>query len=104
VSETFISLQFAAGALTIENADRIRQLFSDALNNSSDLALDLGEVQSCDAAGLQLICSLYKSAAERRRRVRIAALSPAVEGTAAVLGLSLQEITGETGRSNDHGL
>lgn len=80
------------GEWSIGNAEELRQLLMESLTRGPDVILDLSGVQACDTAVLQLICSVRKSAVERRRRFQIAALSPAVEEAAAALGLPIREL------------
>ena len=83
----------AGGEWSIGNADELRDLLAGFLAQGS-VVVDFAGVTSCDTAALQLICSLRKTAIERGLRVRIAALSPAIEEVAAALGLAIAEITG----------
>jgi anti-anti-sigma factor len=94
VTETVISTKTTRGELTIRNAEEVRRLMSGALDAGAGLVLDVTDIQACDTAGLQLICSLRKSAAERGQRFRISGASAAVEECAAALGLSMAELNG----------
>jgi anti-anti-sigma factor len=85
------------GELNITNASELVERLAGSLNRSGDIVADFSEVQSCDTAALQIICSWRKSALEQGRRARIAAFSHAVEETAAVLGVSIQELSGRSG-------
>ena len=87
------------GELSIRNADGLRALFAESLERSHDLALDLSGIRTCDAAGLQLIWSLRRSAVERGRRVRTSRVSAVIESTAAALGLPIQEFEGAPGEN-----
>jgi anti-anti-sigma factor len=85
-----------SGELSIENAEELLQLFTEALCHNPELVVDFTEVQTCDTAVLQLICSLRKTTARDGQRFRIAALSPAIEDAAAAIGLSVREWTTES--------
>ena len=85
------------GEITIRNAAELRRRFTDALDRKADLVADLSTVESCDAAGLQLICSSRKTATARGLRLRIESLSPAIEAAARGIGLPLVELTGQEG-------
>jgi len=79
------------GELSIQCADDLHRLFTESIGRDVDLVLDLSEVQTCDTAALQLICSLRKTAVRRGRGFRIAALSPAIELTVSALGMQCEE-------------
>lgn len=81
------------GELSIRNAAEWHQFLGESLGRGPELVLDLTQVETCDTAGLQLICSLRKTAALRGVRIRIAAMSPAIEATATAVGLAIQEFT-----------
>lgn len=87
------------GEFSIRNADDLRAFLADSLARSPDLGLvvDLGDVPTCDAAALQLIWSLGKSAAACGKRLRLGAVSEAVASTAAALGLPFQELVDDGG-------
>jgi anti-anti-sigma regulatory factor len=89
--------------LTIENAEDLRQFLVAALERSSEPALDFSAVRDCDTAGLQLICSLRKTATERGQQLRITAISPLVQAAAAEIGLPMEELAGPAG-NKDHGV
>jgi anti-anti-sigma regulatory factor len=81
------------GELTIRDVDELRRLFTSVLNRNSKLVVDFSEVEDCDAAALQLICSLQKTAVRDGLRLEYAPLSPAIEAAAAALGLALKDLT-----------
>lgn len=77
--------------LTIQNADELHRQLVEALESGGDVVVDLGGVETCDTAALQLICSAAKTAVARGVRFELASVSPAVETTAVDLGLSIQQ-------------
>ena len=81
------------GELSIRNVAELHQRLGESLGRGPDLVLDFTQVESCDTAGLQLICSLRKTAVQRGLRFRVATMSPAIEATAAALGFALQKST-----------
>jgi anti-anti-sigma factor len=87
-----------SGEWSIDNAEELRKFLADSLESGPDVILDLSGVLACDTAGLQLICSLRQTAVQRGGRLRIAALSPAIEETAAALGLPIPELMEGSGR------
>jgi anti-anti-sigma regulatory factor len=81
-----------AGKLDISIADELRTALRAHLAQYPAPALDLSQVEKCDAAVLQLLWS-----AQRTSPVRIAGCCPAVKEAAVALGLSLQELGGKSG-------
>jgi len=86
------------GSFTIRNAGELMEVLAGSLRQSGDIVADFSEVQECDTASLQLLCAWSRTAAERGRRVRVAAFSPAIESTAAALGLSTSDLNGGDNR------
>lgn len=80
------------GELSIRNAEELHKILAGTLDRGLAVVLDFAEVQSCDTAALQLICSLHKTAVQRGIQFRIAAASPAIEVTAAALGFAIPEL------------
>ena len=74
-----------SGELTIRNAGEWKKWLCESLAGQHDLAVDCSEVEECDAAGIQLICSLLT-----RGDVRVCAFSAAVREAAADLGVSFE--------------
>jgi len=64
--------------LTIYHALEQKQFLLDALSATSDLELNLAQVDKMDTAGLQLLVLLKKEAQRADKRVRIVAHSQAV--------------------------
>jgi anti-anti-sigma regulatory factor len=78
------------GEQTIRTADELHEALAQYLDRGLDVVVDLSEVNECDAAALQLIFALRQSAVQRKQRFHITAVSPAIAGTAAALGLDLE--------------
>jgi len=91
------------GEWSIRNVEALQKLLAGQLDGSADVVLDLGAVRECDTAVLQLLCAAQKTAAGRGARWRIARLSPAIEETAAAIGLSPAEFAGSGGEER-HGV
>ena len=87
------------GELTIASAAELRELFVDG-SIYGEGVVDLSGVEVCDVAGLQLLCSLRKTAAERGATIRLSKISPAVSQTAAAIGLGSVELFGEASRAD----
>jgi anti-anti-sigma regulatory factor len=75
------------GEQTIRTADKLRKALADYLDHGLAVVMDLSEVQVSDAAALQLILALRRSAAQREQTFHIKAASQAITETAAALGL-----------------
>lgn len=80
-----------SGAWDIANAEELRAIFAGQLDSGEDIVLDLSGVEACDAAALQLICSLGKTAAQRGLHLRLTAVSPAISAIADALGVPLPD-------------
>lgn len=81
------------GALTLYTFENLRPQMLDRLSRRTGQAWDLAQVDSCDCAGLQLLCSARKSATTSEISLQIVNPSPAVVSAAEGLGLDLREIT-----------
>lgn len=79
-------------ALTIYDTARLREVLLKWIGAQRDVAIDLSEANKCDAAGLQLLCSIRKTAEHTGKKVRIAGVSRAVLDTMAAAGLKPEEI------------
>lgn len=82
----------ARGDLHISEAEELKAALLRELAASPAVVLDLSDVNSCDAASFQLLCSLRKSAERDGKQYRIAARSAAVREECAILGISLEEL------------
>ncbi|HEY2015644.1 MAG TPA: STAS domain-containing protein [Bryobacteraceae bacterium] len=87
-----------SGSLSIRTITELHRQLSAYAVQGPDLVVDLSAVQECDTAGLQLIVSLRKTAAERKQHLLFAHVSPALAETAAALGFAI--VTG----GDDRGL
>ena len=76
-----------AGEWCVANAEELRALLAGFLKPGEDIDLDLAGVERCDAAALQLFCSLRRTARDRGLRPR----------RAAALGLGLDELEADDG-------
>jgi anti-anti-sigma regulatory factor len=82
------------GHLHISDAEELRAALLGGLASDAGLTLDLSGVESCDAAGFQLLCSAQKSARESNKGFHISALPVAMREAAATLGLSVEDFAG----------
>ena len=81
------------GEWTIRNSDELKRRCG-ALLGEAPAALDLAGVCRCDAAALQVLCSLHKTAAQNGQLLQTRVLSPAIEAMAAALGVPTASLTG----------
>ncbi len=81
------------GALTLYTVETLRPQMMDRLSHRDGFEWDLARVDSCDCAGLQLLCSARKSAVAAEISLKIINPSPAIVTAAEGLGLDLAEIT-----------
>jgi len=84
----------AAGTLDTYGAAELRDALARALEERASLALDLSAVESCDFTAIQLLCSARRSAREQGKPFAVTALSEAVAGACASLGLPPEALTG----------
>ncbi len=81
-----------AGTLEIAVAEELHHALRDFICRDRGEDVDLSEVDGCDAAGLQLLCSARKTAERFSRPFQFIGLSAAIRNAASGLGFSL---TGE---------
>jgi anti-anti-sigma factor len=84
-----------AGALDIEAAPELRKALSESIEANAGLTLDLGAVDACDTAALQVLYSARKTANGANKPMRILGMSAAVADAAAALGLAIDELSEE---------
>jgi anti-anti-sigma regulatory factor len=77
------------GDLHISDVEELRNGLLDWLHDPSATALELAEVERCDTASLQLLCSLNQSAQHMGKQCRISVLPPAILEISGILGFSM---------------
>src|SRR5579872_2922584 len=77
------------GALDINTVAEIHTALRELFSHPSNLSLDLSEIETCDAAGLQLLQSAEKTAETSARRLEFVGVPAAVRDTASALGLRI---------------
>lgn len=92
------------GPLTISSVEELHEVLTRYASREPNLVLDLSGVETCDAAGLQLLCSLRRSAAALGKRLRISTVSEPFTTLASALGLPVESLTLTAGRSDEEGL
>ena len=80
-----------SGSVEITGAKELQDGLRDFIDGTSRAILDLSEVDSCDTAFLQLLCSARKTAERSGKQFELSGLSAAVRDASAALGLSLTE-------------
>ena len=81
-----------SGALHLSEAGELRRVLAEFLQNEPLLQLDLSAVGACDAASMQLLCSLRNSARMANKSLRLIACSEAVSEAGAILGLAIDDL------------
>ena len=79
-------------ALSIYEAAGLRDELISHLENHEHLILELGEVQKCDAAGIQLLYSAWKTADTVGKTVTIRNPSSAILKIMKEMGVNSEEI------------
>ncbi len=87
-----------SGLLGIDEADSLREALLDGFLHQPEVTADLGEVEACDAAALQVLLAGQRDAASLGKVFRLTAVAPCLIETAAALGLS---IDGTAGAANE---
>jgi anti-anti-sigma factor len=77
------------GALDINTVEDVRKVLLTHLKQHSSIAIDLSSVESCDAAGAQLLLALEKSAECAGKPFTVLAVSEALARDCANLGITI---------------
>lgn len=80
------------GALTIRNASQWHLRFVEAIGTDLPIQLVLDELNEIDAAGIQLLGSLQKSARKRGHEVFLRGASEAFHTALATAGLEIAQL------------
>jgi len=75
------------GALDIYAAESVREVMLTRFKDTDEITLDLGKVETCDTAGIQLLLAARRKATEGARTLRFSNFSPAVRDCCQCLGL-----------------
>lgn len=84
------------GPLTIYQVGEIQERMIAALENNNGIELDLQNITECDMAGVQLLCSLKKSADKKDNRMIMSGVSQPVKDAFSRAGMNLDMIYGFT--------
>ncbi|MFH2066457.1 MAG: STAS domain-containing protein [Pseudomonadota bacterium] len=74
---------------TIYEVSEIREKILSMLNSGQPVRMDLSRVTECDTAGVQLLCSILRPAAEENAKITIRTLSKAITDAAGKIGIEL---------------
>ncbi len=66
------------GAMTVQRAGDLKALFTETLARADRVVIGLDGVTEVDLCGLQLLCSVQRTAAQARKRVALAGPVPEV--------------------------
>lgn len=80
------------GALTIYDVAGLREALLKLIGVEGELEIDFSGVGDCDAAGLQLLCALRKSAEHRDNPIRVIGPSRGISTALDAAGLDSNEI------------
>ena len=80
-----------SGALRINQVDELHTALRDLFFTASRPVIDLTQVNECDTAALQLLCSARHTAERLTRSFEMVGVSDAIRDASVALGLSLTE-------------
>ena len=81
------------GALNLYTAEAVRARLVEQVMQPDGLILDLGAVEACDCAGIQLLCAARKSASAAGRPFQLRNVSPSILAAADGIGLDRAELS-----------
>jgi ABC-type transporter Mla MlaB component len=79
-----------SGSLSIWEAAEIWRELNPLLAAVEPLTLDLGQIQECDASGIQILCQVRRAMRDTSRDIRIEAMPVAVQTALASAGFNPQ--------------
>ncbi len=80
------------GRMTVSEAGSLRDKLVECFDNYNGLILDLQGVEECDAAGIQLICSVLKTANAIEKPFSVTNASRAVTESVVRAGLNPEKL------------
>lgn len=83
-----------SGPFTVYEVAEHREAFLAAMMRSSDISLELGEVEDCDTAGVQLLLSVYKAVEKAGGSLAVSGIEGAVAGAMERIGIGSNVIKG----------
>lgn len=88
------SIHKLSGSLDINTSDEVRKILLEYLGEHASISVDLSQIEGCDAAGVQLLLALEKSAKSAGKPFAIVASSEAFDRDCAGLGVSIASPAG----------
>ncbi|MGD9162362.1 MAG: STAS domain-containing protein [Desulfobacteraceae bacterium] len=85
------------GPLSIYEAVDIHKKLLHSLAENNKINIDLGDVDSCDVAGLQLLISAIKTGEKEEKQITISNVSETFQKTAKLVGLQYEIFIGSNG-------
>jgi anti-sigma B factor antagonist len=76
-----------SGSLNIQTAEPLKSTLVEYVKTHSPVLIDVSEVQSFDAIGIQLLCSARKTAEDAKKAFRIEGTTPAFTKALEEIGL-----------------
>jgi anti-anti-sigma factor len=83
-------------SLDLYSVTDLRTPLLERLAGAGETIVDLSQVESCDCAGLQLLCAARKSARIAGKTLHIINLSSAIRTSMDSIGLDSRELTDNT--------
>ena len=84
-----------SGPLEISDAVELQQALRELLDTAAKPVVDLSEVDACDTAALQLLCSARRTAGPSGKPYSVRGVPDAIRQCSEGLGLRLSEIGAE---------
>jgi anti-sigma B factor antagonist len=75
--------------ITIYEVTEIHKKILSLMEKESNLQIDLSQVTECDTAGIQLLCSILRTAQKKGETITIHPFSRAIQDTARNIGIEL---------------
>lgn len=88
------------GALSIYEVAAIHKKLLQLLSEKATVNIDLGNVNSCDIAGIQLLLAAIKTGEEKGKRITILKVSEAIQETVRLVGVQQDILDGIIGGYN----
>ena len=86
-----------SGPLTIYEASDIHKELLHSLAENNTINIDLGDVDSCDVAGIQLLISAIKTGEKEEKQITISNIPETFQTTASFAGLQYEIFNGNNG-------
>lgn len=84
------------GVLDINTAAEVLKTLLVHLEHKARISVDLSQIESCDAAGIQLLLAMQRSAKAAGKPFALIAATEAFTAVCASLGISSEQLIAET--------